>query len=230
LSDSSYERLGSDLRCSSGRPAKSEIRKKKMQFDPTPAQGPATLLRLRAATATHHAAIESRLRLGESLTLAHYVEVLHGFDAFLQGWEGLVARSVPLRLRNWTKEGLRHGRLRNDLRALGVAQRAAPAVQLALPTRAAAMGSLYVLEGSALGAQVISPRLQTELGLHAGNGGSYFSCDATESARRWRDFRFLLEQEVATPSARQQACIAAVATFESLLAVFEPLADAATPA
>ena len=83
--------------------------------------------------------------------------------------------------------------------------------------------SLNVARMKLLGARVIAPRLARDHGLHAGNGARYFTVDPERASSRWRDFRFLLEQEVPTPSGNRQACQAAVATFQALLDVFEPL-------
>lgn len=181
------------------------------------------LPRLRQYTSDHHQAVEDRLALGSSFTREHYARVLAGFDAFLQAWEPLIREAVPTRMRRWTEEGLRHAQLRHDLKDLGIAPSAPAKLHIPMPTRAAAMGSLYVMEGSALGAHVIAPRLEAEHGFDASHGARYFSVDPKRAATRWRDFRFLLDQEVATPAAQRQACHAAAATFQALLAVFEPV-------
>ncbi len=200
---------------------------------PPPASRESTLLRLRQATSPLHAAVEQRLQLDAPLTLERYVEVLRSFDAFLQSWEQLAAASLPDRLRRWMRDGLRHSEVRQDLAALGVPPPPPAPLNLALPTRAAAMGSLYVLEGSALGAQAIAPRISEQLGLGSHNGARFFNLDSGAIAARWRDFRFLLEQEVASPSARHQACAGAVGTLRAMLEVFDPgheTAPATSPA
>lgn len=185
----------------------------------------AALLRLRQATREQHEAVEASLGLAAPFSREHYMRVLEGFDAFLQTWEAQIASHVPTRLKRWTQEGFRHVDLQHDLLALGIGRASPARLNLPLSTRAAAMGSLYVIEGSALGARVIAPRLAREHGLHADNGGRYFAADPDRSASRWRDFRFLLDQEIVTPSAARQACAAAQATFAALLEVFAPLSQ-----
>jgi heme oxygenase len=179
------------------------------------------LTALRQATAAQHRAIESRLRLDSALPLDRYIAVLQGFERFLAAWEPLLEQALPERLRAWFAPRRRGARVAEDLRALH-APRSEPApLDLPLDTPAAAFGSLYVLEGSALGAQVIAPRLARQLGLHAHNGAAYFAGHGEHTAARWREFRELLEREVATDEQRAAACAAAVATFAALQAAFE---------
>jgi heme oxygenase len=178
------------------------------------------LSHLRQATNRYHRALEEQLRLEGSITREHYARVLQGFHSFLSAWEPLVASALPASMRTWAAQGRTAAVVEQDLRALGVDVPAPAVLQLNLATRAAAMGSLYVLEGSAVGAQVIGPRLSEELGLHAGNGAAFFA-SGPGAAQRWRDFRFLLEHGVVSQTAREQACAAAVSTFTALSRTFQ---------
>lgn len=78
----------------------------------------------------------------------------------------------------------RAGRLRADLDALSPGWRALPAPEM--PTLTDAMGALYVLEGAALGGQVIRRHLLARLGFSS----SFFGEGA---GPRWRAFRALLD-------------------------------------
>lgn len=176
---------------------------------------PTILAHLRQATNRYHRALEEQLRLEGSISREHYGRVLQGFHSFLSAWEPLVSTALPASMRAWARQGRNAALVEQDLRALGMEVPAPAVLQLNLTTRAAAMGSLYVLEGSAVGAQVIAPRLTEELGLHAGNGAAFFATGPA-AAQRWRDFRFLLEQGVVSQTAREQACAAAVSTFTAL--------------
>lgn len=172
---------------------------------------------LRGVTAAAHASIEELVGLGGDFDLAHYRRVLRGFDAFLHAWEPLVARSLPPALANWFEPRRRGAAVRRDLAALGIAVPAPAKLPLVLPCTAAALGSLYVLEGSALGAQVIAPRLQRSLGLDATNGAAYFAGWGAATAARWREFRDLLEATVGPHDReRAQAAAGANATFDAL--------------
>lgn len=172
---------------------------------------------LRAATRSRHEAIERSMELRRMLQREHYVRVLQVFDAFLRPWEKAVAAALPAPRREWLQRRSRRTFLQQDLHALSV-----PSLDLGLPmprldTPAAAWGSLYVIEGSALGGQVIT-RALAHAGLHAGAGASYFHGWGDATARMWQEFRGLLETELARPACEAAACEAACQTFDALSA------------
>jgi heme oxygenase len=73
---------------------------------------------------------------------------------------------------------------------------------------------------------VITPRLATQLGLQPDTGAAYFAGWGARTGAMWRAFRDELEQAVGpAPQAREQACRAAIATFEALATVFEDVSD-----
>ena len=180
----------------------------------------AMLEALRAATRDHHAALEAALDLtAEGLDLAAYRRVLarfYGFHAALEprleaaapwedlGWAFDVRRKLPL--------------LRRDLAALGLDPAALPRCD-ALPPLAglqAALGCMYVIEGSTLGGQQLARHFARHLGLEATTGAAYFGSYGAEVGPRWRDFRaFLAERgDPADPAGP----IAAAGTFAALAA------------
>ena len=65
---------------------------------------------------------------------------------------------------------------------------------------AAVLGSLYVIEGSALGGRVIAPQLKRTLGLTQGAGASYFHGFGGETAAMWSNFRVLAALEIGESS------------------------------
>lgn len=165
------------------------------------------------------------LPLGPALSLASYVQVIQGFDAFLSAWEPRVAAALPERLRPWLARRSRWPMARRDLHRLGAAP-TAPSNhhlrRLHLSGKAAAFGSLYVLEGSALGGQVIAPRLDRQLNLQPDTGAAYFAGWGPNTGAMWREFRHKLECEVgATDPACAEACGAALQTFDALAATFK---------
>lgn len=185
---------------------------------------PLVLAALRRTTASHHRDLEALLPLGPVLSLESYVRVIQGFDAFLSAWEPRVAAALPGRLRPWLARRSRWPMARRDLHRLGVAPAASSdrhLRRLQLPGNAAAFGSLYVLEGSALGGQVIAPRLDRQLNLQADTGAAYFAGWGAHTGAMWREFREKLELEVgASDEACMEACSAAVQTFDALAATF----------
>ncbi|WP_049871283.1 biliverdin-producing heme oxygenase [Ramlibacter tataouinensis] len=177
---------------------------------------------MREATRAGHDALESLLRLDGAFGLDHYAGVLWGFAAFLPPWEQQLRAALPAPLRAWFDARRRAPLVQQDLRALGLeaagAAKVAPLVPL--PTAAAAFGSLYVMEGSALGGQLISRGLAERHGIVPTNGGAYFFGAGPGTGALWREFRGLLERNVTTPEACEQACTAAVQTFDALAATF----------
>ena len=203
------------------------------------AQTPLLMSELRRCTRAHHAAIEAQLALDELRGLERYGAILCGFDAFMRPWETAVRRALPARLQPWFDARRRAPLLRADLVHLGLKtptpleQRGAQAVAaLPLESLAQALGAMYVIEGSALGGQVIAPRLQRVLGLAAGRGASYFHGFGDQAGPMWRQFRETAVAELGDePAAVRSACAAAAACFDALISVFaiEPASVAARP-
>lgn len=200
----------------------------------TPVPGPA-LTALRQATAAKHEEIESLLQLAPAvdgapfeLGLDRYAAVLQGFDRFLSAWEPILLAALPEPLHGGFRARSRHALLRRDLQTLAAhlptrdcAVDGAKPLALALPDKASALGSMYVLEGSALGGQVIAHALKQAHGLDARRGTGYFTGHGADTGRLWREFRDLLARELdPEPAAIQGACRAAVDTFDALIACF----------
>ena len=186
-----------------------------------PGQGRETLGALRSATSAAHARIESVLALEAPFSLSHYVRILQGFHSFLSAWEPALAAALPESLAPWFDARRRGPLVARDLRALRLPPPPATAFAPALAGVAAAWGSLYVLEGSALGGQVIAQRVRRWHGIGPQDGAAYFCGWGARTGPMWREFQQLLEQEVADAPSRQAACAAAVATFDALTATFE---------
>jgi heme oxygenase len=159
----------------------------------------------------------------------HYARVLQVFEAFLLTWEPAVAAALPARWQGWLRARSRRHFLLQDLAALGVERLHAGAPAPELGDAAAAWGSLYVLEGSALGGQAITRSL-AEAGWHARGGGAYFRGWDAETGPMWREFRTILEAQVAAPAAAAQACDAACRTFDLLSNLLEAALHERAPA
>jgi heme oxygenase len=176
------------------------------------------LATLRAATHDHHERIDRLMDVERMRDAAHYATVLQVFDGFLAGWEPAVAAALPARGQAWLRARSRRPFLRRDLQALGLAGR--PAADLAFTSEAAAWGSVYVLEGSALGGRVIT-RTLADAGIDADHGAAYFHGWGGATGAMWREARELLAAELATPAALAQACEGARRTFDTLSALLE---------
>lgn len=166
---------------------------------PCPREVAELLPRLRAETADAHARLEGLLNLQErgadQLWFTRLLERFHGFHSV---WEPLAAARLPQGLR--FSERRRLTVLETDLQRLGRSRseiarlpKCLAAARLA-ETAEAALGSLYVMEGSTLGGQVIA-KLLAGLTWPPTGGLGYFQPYAARTGLMWRDLRAGLEQE-----------------------------------
>jgi heme oxygenase len=184
---------------------------------------------LRDKTRTEHTRIESVLRLAHPMSAARYASVMTGFHEFLRRWEPRLAAALPAHLRDWSAKRKRCGFAADDLRHLDAphtphlahaAERAVHSIPMA--DVAGALGSMYVIEGSALGGQVITPMLRQHLGLTPARGASYFHGHGAATGAMWRDFREVITRELGhDDTAARSACHSAQRTFVALCEVFE---------
>lgn len=178
------------------------------------------LRHLREATAAEHAAIERQLAFGRLDTLERYGRVIATFEWFLRHWEPRVAHVLGNPRSDWLARRSRHRFARADLRALNVLPRNSavdPAADIPLHAEASGWGSLYVMEGSALGGQVIARCVHARLGIDRRHGGAYFHGFGTRTGPMWREFRDQAEARIAHRGEdRAAAANAARATFAAL--------------
>jgi heme oxygenase (biliverdin-IX-beta and delta-forming) len=189
------------------------------------AAAPSALTYLRDTTASAHAAIERQLDLDLICDRRHYAAVVATFEWFTRHWQRRVADALPLTRRAWFLGRSRQPMARADLTVLGQCPRddADPTLSIGLAGEAAALGSMYVMEGSALGGQLIARALAERLGIRADTGASYFHGWGAHTGRQWKAFRELAEQRLGGPAQaadRVAAGVAACATFAALGAAF----------
>jgi len=126
------------------------------------------------------------------LTLDHYQRVLVAYWHFYQLAERLIVSALqqaPITIDYGPRYKLDW--LRQDLLHFGINPETVPppALTLRAPTTSAELlGMMYPLEGSTMGGQLISQRLQKHLGLNAGNGGRFFVGYGPESTPFWNEF------------------------------------------
>ena len=184
-----------------------------------PTEAADALATLRRATRAHHDRIDALMDLRRMQDRAQYARVLGVFDAFLAGWEPEVAAALPARWHPWLAARSRRPFLQQDLQRLGVVPGAAARIPpFAGP--AGAWGSVYVMEGSALGGQFITRSL-AEAGLHPGCGAAYFHGWGDATGRMWREARAVLAGELDSEAALAHACASARATFDTLSGLLE---------
>ena len=176
------------------------------------------LQRLREETRSAHDGIERELEAFEAhRSLDRHRLLVARFFGFYAVWEPQVGasladeaffaprRKIPL--------------LEQDLDFLGYDRRAIEALPRcdnppSVASLPETLGSLYVLEGSTLGGQVIARRLERSLGLSNGRGYAFFRSYGREVGAMWKAFGARLS---ALPSAAGDASVrSAQATFARL--------------
>ena len=177
----------------------------------------AVLAYLRTVTRPSHDALEGALGLlDEQLEAATYRTILQRFYGFWRDWEPQVATLLQDDALLGPRRRLHL--LAADLTALGMsghAMAALPSCPLPpLADAAAALGSLYVMEGSTLGGRVIQRHIGRRLGLDEQSGGSYFAGYGTQTGMMWRSFLVRLDQAPMAEAGRIGS--GATATFERL--------------
>lgn len=150
-------------------------------------------------------------------------------ERFLGFWRPLEARLGALE--GWAAQGIdfearrRVPALEADLRALDIAGSGPDRDCICLPpTRSMAegFGCMYVLEGSTLGARVISRQLNASLGITPGSGGRFFHAHGDRTGEMWQVFGAALTRFAASCDAHERIVAAALATFGALRSWFDP--------
>ena len=186
---------------------------------------------LRSATAEEHARTESLVPvLDPALGLGGYAAILLRFrvvytvleDALAQvdGWpEGFAVeprRWSPRLERDlaWLEERGALGPRSFDF--VGMSPMTAP-----VPTLPSAIGILYVLEGAALGGQLIARRLGPRFGVTATAGACFFTGAGDATGRRWRTFGAMVDRWGAEHRREWRDVIASArATFDAIATPF----------
>lgn len=155
------------------------------------------LTRLREATRADHEAIEKVVDvMRPDLTRRHYVRLLEAFYGFLAAWEPAARAGAP-RLAGMLGERRKAHLLERDLRHFGYDDAALAAIPRCanLPKLSDVndvLGSMYVLEGSTLGGQLIARHVEAVLGLEPGHGNAYFRGYGERTGAMWQSFRGVL--------------------------------------
>ncbi len=175
------------------------------------------LAQLREQTRPAHARLETTLNLlDEQLGRPEYLKILMRFHGFWQFWQPLAGKLMDDA--DFTGPRERLHLLTADLAALGLS----PVAVAALPGcpmpelggAGAALGSMYVMEGSTLGGRVIEKQLLARLGIGQDSGGSYFAGYGERTGLMWREFLARLAAAPAADAAQINA--GANATFACL--------------
>jgi heme oxygenase len=175
----------------------------------------APLPALRAATRAHHERLDRLIDLRRLRDRHRYGRLLQAFDGFLAPWESCVASALPPAWQGWLRQRSRRPFLQRDLRVLQLDAGAQLQPMPRFATAGAAWGSIYVMEGSMLGGQVITRSLG-DAGLGPDRGAAYFHGWGPATGAMWKETRTLLDHHLADPRALAQACNGACVTFDAL--------------
>jgi heme oxygenase len=159
------------------------------------------------------------------LSLPHYRDLLARLLGLHETVEARTAAHDHAAILSWPAGAPDQGRvarLRRDLDALGMNRfeiAALPRADRHIPALAevdAALGAVWVVEGSSLGGGVIAKWLGASLGIGPANGGAFFAA-APGQAERWRLCREAIEERGADPRRRAAIIAGAAATFAAFL-------------
>lgn len=171
---------------------------------------------LRQQTAEAHARLDAAV--GEFSTRDTYARYLRGLLAFREPIEAALTRAnLP---GSYRPHGIADA-IRADMTDLGIDPPPSGTRPAGTPldTPSAVLGTLYVLEGSALGARLLYKRAQ-ELGLTADFGARHLALQSGDR-ESWPKFLTLLERH--PPGESDATARASIAAFELALDAFSPL-------
>ena len=86
----------------------------------------------------------------------------------------------------------------------------------ALDSKERIFGSLYVIEGSTLGGQVISRHLKQKFELDEANGAAFFSGYGKETGKMWNGFRESITAFAENNTNKEEIIAGANETFEKI--------------
>ena len=174
---------------------------------------------MRDATEPDHRRLEAALALqSPELSFERYRRVLAAFHGFYSPLEARIRRFGPVAPPLGFALPERARRLELDLAALGVPAATACCEDLPeLTTTAELAGCLYVLEGAALGGQVLARSLASRWQLTPSTGLAFFYGDGpVATKRRWELVLDWLERAGRAGADARAAVAAASATFIAL--------------
>lgn len=181
------------------------------------------MAQLKARTAHQHQATENTVDLmRDDYSLEDYRNLLMRFYAFYKPFEekmsaAIVANSVDFN----HQERLNTPKLIADLKALGMSDEEISAIKKAkdlpnLDSKERIFGSLYVIEGSTLGGQVISRHLKQKFDLDAENGAAFFSGYGKDTGKMWNEYRETVTKFAENGANREEIISGANETFEKI--------------
>lgn len=183
---------------------------------------------LRSATDATHKSVERKTPFFQKgFDRAQYVRWLVDMVGFYRAFEAALSQTSLLTQGLWPYQS-RLVLLANDLRRLGESEIADAAFSnqrvATLPPmqdHLGAAGALYVIEGSALGGQVLASRVLKSLSISLEDGGSFFQPNGPEPRIHWQQFQTLVRgmaSQVQDAHAIVQGAVVMFQAFDAWLA------------
>lgn len=194
-------------------------------METTDIQNQSLMKSLKEQTAALHEEIELCLPVeNNAFDMHYYGEVLKKFARFFAAYEPHI-QSILLgsSLEDFFADRLKLPLLQKDLKELGLAYTTPAPVDLSyihnLPT---AIGSLYVIEGSTLGGQVLTRALKKKFNLEESQI-HYFGGYKERTGPMWMEFKSLVDSMPYYEIQRAEVISAANQTFRTLIDNFREL-------
>ena len=182
----------------------------------TPVPSSAAMFCLRAGTRDLHEALEADpLVMRQFESRAGLARMLSSWYGFLLPFEADLIRSAPP-FADFIRNRSKLHALRQDLAAHGISPSDVRLCEVLpqIDSCDQALGALYVLEGSTLGARVLAAQIEKQLGLHNGAGYSFFLGYGFRTGSMWHEFSDLANRFLAASAC--EAIAAARSTFSCL--------------
>jgi heme oxygenase len=181
------------------------------------------LAQLKARTAHQHQATEDTVDLmREDYTLDEYRNLLTRFYGFYAPFEAKMRDAIAANGVEFNHhERLNTPKLVADLKALGLSEDEISAIETTgdlpnLGSKERIFGSLYVIEGSTLGGQVISRHLKSKFDLDTDKGAAFFSGYGKDTGKMWNEYREAVTNFAENGADREEIIAGANETFEKI--------------
>lgn len=186
-------------------------------------QNDSILARLKARTAHQHQQTEDGVDLmREDFSLEEYRRLLVRFYAFYKPYEQKMAEALAENEVQFDYAGrLNTPKIFADLQKLGMTETEISEIEPfedlpALDSPESIYGSLYVIEGSTLGGQVILRHLNEKFNLDEANGSAFFSGYGKNTGKMWNAFREAITGFAEASGDHEKIIAAANETFEKI--------------
>lgn len=194
-----------------------------MQPEKSIRQADGILARLKQETRGQHENTESDVDLMRpDFTRENYRDLLVKFYSFYKPFEEKMSEAIAKNSIEFNhNERLNTPKLERDLRALGMSDEEISKIETTnelpnLDSGERIFGSLYVIEGSTLGGQVISRHLKQNLGMDETNGTAFFSGYGKDTGPMWKAFGDAITKFAETSENQDEIIAGANETFEKI--------------